>query len=403
MPIYKYKVRDKYGNSSTGLIEGEDKDKVFKGLEKMGFTPVSIEISHGFGGIKMLQKFHFGKLRALNLFTSQLATLVKSGLPLLNSLKTLEKQTSKNYLKQAISEIAREVEAGNSLSSALEHHLDIFSQIYINMVRAGETGGTLDEVLTRLADLLDYEIDTRSKILGVVLYPLIATCFLFAAFVILVTFVLPQFVKMFETLKGNLPLPTLLLIKASYIMNNYWYIILAVIGIAVFGFIKYIKTEYGRKRWDRFRLNVPVFGPIILKLTMSRFSRIMSILTRSGVPILTILEITSRTVGNVIISQAIDNIRTSVNEGKGMAEPMRISGVFSPMVTQMVAVGEETGRLDELLYEVSIHYDKESAYAIKNMSVIIEPMLIVILAIGVLVMALGIFLPMWNMYTILKG
>lgn len=402
MPNFKYKVRDKYGNKSTGLIEGDDKEKVFKNLEKMGFTPVSIEEAKDVSGGKVFSKFYFGKLRALSVFTSQLATLIKSGLPLLTSLYTLEKQTSKKYLKQVVGEVAREVESGVSFSNALEHHPDIFNEIYINMVKAGEASGTLDEILARLSDLIEYEMDTRAKVLGVMLYPAIATCFLFAAFIILVTFVLPQFVKIFEGLQGKLPLPTLILIKINTIMHNYWYIILIAAAAFIFAFIKYSKTEYGRKQLDRFKLKAPVFGPIILKLTMSRFSRIMAILTKSGVPVLAVLDISAKTAGNVIISQAIDHIRASVNEGKGMSEPMKISGVFSPIVTQMVSVGEETGRLDDLLYEVSAHYDKEAAYAIKNLAVIIEPILIVVLSIGVLIMALGIFMPMWNMYSVLK-
>lgn len=403
MPTYKYIVRDKHGNKSTGLIEGETRDEVAKNLEGMGYTPISIEETRVMPGGKFFQKIYFGKLRAVGLFTRQLATLIKSGLPVLGSLSTLEKQTGKKFLKQAIGEVAREVEAGNSFSSALERHPRIFNELYTNTVKAGETSGTLDEVLDRLADLIEHEIDTRSKILGVVLYPSIATCFLFVGFLILVTYVIPQFVKIFDTLKGNLPLPTLILIRANFIIQNYWYIILILSGLCIFGFFRFIKTKYGRKRWDKFKLKVPVLGPVVLKLTMSRFSRIVSILTRSGVPILTILEVTGRTTGNVIISQAIDSIRTSVNEGKGMAEPMGVSGVFSPMVVQMVSVGEETGRIDELLYEVSMHYDREAAYTIKNLATIIEPILIVILALGVLIMALGVFLPMWNMFTVLRG
>lgn len=403
MPTYKYIVRDKHGNKSTGVIEGENKDKVAKNLEGMGFTPISIEETHKLAGKGFLKKIYFGKLKALSIFTRQFATLIKSGLPVLTSLGTLEKQTEKSFLKQTIREVAREVEAGNSLSSALEHHPDIFNELYTNTVKAGEASGTLDEVLDRLADLIEYEMDNRSKILGVVLYPIIATVFLFIGFLILVIFVLPQFVKIFESLKANLPLPTLILIKANVVIRNYWYVILGLFIFCVFGFSKFTKTAYGRKRWDKFKLKIPIIGSLVLKLTMSRFSRIVSILTKSGVPILTILEIASRTAGNVIISQAIDSIKASVNEGKGMAEPMRISGVFSPMVVQMVSVGEETGRIDELLYEVSVHYDREASYTIKNLAVIIEPILIVILAIGVLVMALGIFLPMWNLFDAFKG
>lgn len=399
MPTFKYIVRDKYGNKSKGLIEGESKEQIAKNLENMGYTPVSIEEAHELSGGKYFKKIHFGKLKNLSVFTRQLATLIKSGLPIMGSLYTLEKQSKNKYLKEIIGEVAKEVETGVPLSTALEHHSDFFDELYTNTVKAGEASGTLEDVLDRLADLIEYEIDTRSKILGVILYPAIATGFLFIGFLILVAFVLPQFTKIFASLNTELPLPTVILIKTNYIVQNYWYMLLIVSVLCVVGFVKFIKTKKGRKLWDKLRLKIPMFGPIILKLTMSRFSRIVSILVKSGVPILTVLDIASRTVGNVIISEAIDNIKTNVSEGKGMAEPMRVSGVFSPIVVQMVTVGEETGRVDDLLYEVSVHYDREASYAIKNLATLIEPILIILLSIGVLIMALGVFLPMWNMYS----
>lgn len=403
MPIFKYKVRDKYGNKSSAVIEGDSAEQVAKNLETMGFTPVSISETRELPAIKFAQRFYWGKLRDVGTFSRQLATLLKSGLPLLTGLYTAEKQIEKRFLRQVIREIAKEVEAGISLSAAMEHHPFVFNELYISSIKAGEASGALDEVLNRLADLLDHEIDTRAKIFGVVLYPIIATCFLFAGFLILVTFVIPQFVKIFETLKGRLPLPTVLLIKTHLVIKNYWHVIVIAGTICFFAFLKLIKTKEGRRLWDRFKLRIPLLGNIVLKLTMSRFSRIVSILIKSGVPILTVLDITSRTTGNVIVSQAIDNIKISVNEGKGMAGPMRISGIFSPLVTQMVSVGEETGRIDELLYDVSVHYDRETEYAIKYLATIIEPILIVILAIGVLIMALGVFLPMWNMFSLMRG
>lgn len=401
--MYKYKIRDKFGTKLSGLMEGEDKDQVAKHLVSMGYTIILVEEARTAPVNKFMQKLYRPRLRAVGVFTRQFATLTKSGLTVLASLNTLEKQTKEAYLKQIINQVSKEIESGSSLSAALANHPNTFDGLYVNTVKAGEASGMLDEVLNRLADLTEHEIDTKSKILGVMLYPVISACFLCTGFLVLTTFVLPQFVRMFDTLKGKLPLPTLILIKTNYIVHNYWYVILAAAGFSIFGFLTYVKTVNGRRTWDGFKLKIPVIGPLIQKIAMSRFSHIFAMLVKSGVPILTILDITGRTAGNVIISQAIENIKNSVKEGKGIAEPMRISGIFTPMVTQMVAIGEETGKIDELLFEVSVHYDKEVEYGIKYLSTMIEPALIVILAVGVLIMALGVFLPMWNMFSLIKG
>lgn len=402
MPTFKYKVRDKHGNSSTGIITGESKDQVAKHMEGMGYTPVLIEETHELPGKKILSIFNRVNLTDLNIFTRQFASLIKAGLPLFSCLKALEEQTKSRYFRGIIHEISAEIEGGVSLSNALAKHKNIFNELYVNTIKAGETAGTLDEVLERLADLLEHELDIRSKIKSATIYPAIATCFLCIGFFILVTFVIPKFAKIFETMQGKLPLPTLILIKTNAIIRGYWFLLIILFIAGIWGFLAFIKWPKGRKIWDTFRLKIPVLGPLILKLIMSRFSRTMAMLIKSGVPILTVLDISSRTAGNVVISEAIENIRFSVNEGKGMAEPMRISGVFSPTVAEMVSIGEETGKIDELLFKISEYYDREAEYSIKNLTTLIEPILIVILAIGVLIMALGVFLPMWNMYRLIK-
>lgn len=401
MITFKYKVRDKHGKKLTGVVAGENKDQVASRLTEMGYTPIKIIKENEMSGSKIMNRFQFGKLKSVGIFTRQLATLIKSGLTLIRSLETLEKQTDKPYLKEAIGRICSEVEGGIDLHVAMGRHPQLFNKLYTSMVSVGEASGTLDEVLSKLADLIEYEIETRAKIFAVLLYPMLALICMVLGFIVLTMFVLPKIVAIFEGLKGDLPLPTVILLKTNYIMQNYWWLVFGAMIALVIVFLKAIKTKHGRYLWDKFKLKVPLLGTIIFKLIMSRFSRIVAILVRSGVPILDVLDLASQTSGNVIISQSIDKIRDNVRDGKGMAEPMRQAGVFSPMVVQMVAVGEETGRLDDLLYEVSKHYDREASYAISYLATMIEPILIVVLAFGVLIMALGVFMPMWNAYTLI--
>ncbi len=401
MPKFKYKIRDKYGKRASGVIEGETRELVAKHLEEKGYIPVEITADRDVGSASVLGRFQFGKLKAVGLFTRQFATLTKSGLPLVRSLTTLERQVEQPFFKQALADVTRRVEGGEDLHTAMAQHPLIFNQLYVSMVSVGEASGTLDEVLAKLADLIEYEIETRAKMLTVLLYPAMAILAMIAGFTILSIVVLPKIVTIFKDLKGSLPLPTLILIKTNYIMQNYWYLIFGGAIAAGIAFVRYINTKPGRKVWDRIKLRIPFIGTIIFKLIMSRFARVTSILVRSGVPILNVLDLTSKSAGNVIIGEAIENIKEDVKEGKGMAEPMRKAKVFSPIVLQMVAIGEETGRLDELLYEVSGHYDREASYAVEYLATIIEPIIIVLIACGVLVMALGIFLPMWNAYTLI--
>jgi type II secretory pathway component PulF len=225
---------------------------------------------------------------------------------------------------------------------------------------------------------------------------------LFIGFIVLTTAVVPRFAKLYEQFTARLPLPTLILIKINFIVRHYWWLLLILFIAFIFLFKKFISTAKGRYLWDNFKLKVPVFGPLTLKLVMSRFSRVTGTLMRSGVPLLEILELTREGVGNAVVAQTIDAIKTSVNEGKGMLEPIKLSGMFTPVVVQMVAVGEESGKLEDLLLHISDYYDSQIDYTINNLLTLIEPLLILILGIAVLFMALGIFLPMWNLMDLFR-
>ncbi len=402
MPNYKYKARDKFARAVSGEVVAETSASAASKLQEMGYVPVSIEEVHFSATAGFLEKFQRISLYELSGFTRQLYALQKAGLPLLTSLTAISAQTKNPFFKKTIDDIARDIRGGLSFSEALRKHIRIFDEIYISMVHAAESGGNLVNILERLASLIEQDMDTKSRIKGATRYPMIAFFVLCVGFMIIVSFVIPRFALVYSHFNALLPLPTRILIAINVAIQNYWYVFLiAVAGITV-GFIQFLKTPFGRSLWDNIRLKVPVFGPLVTMLTMSRFSRITAILMKSGVPILEILELSAKTAGNVIISRAILNIRASVSQGKGISEPMKISGLFPEAVVQMVYVGEQTGKVDELLLSVADYYDLESGYMIKNLTTYIEPLLIFILAVMVLLLALAVFLPMWNLIKVFK-
>jgi len=403
MPTYRYRVRDRFGKLITGTIGGDNRSAVAVHFESMGYAPVSITEEGLSEQTPLLARFKKVKEEDMNLFNRQLVTLIKAGLPLMAGLSAIEKQTKSDLLKEIVRMLIKDIEGGMSFSDALARHPRIFDEMYVNAVKAGEVGGVLDEILARLAELGEHETNTKAKIKTATRYPVIAVSALCVGFSILVTYVIPRFVALFAKYHGELPLPTKILIFINNAIRNYWYIIIILGGVGVAVFRKFIRTKKGRRIWDGFKLKVPIFGPLVFMIIMSRFSRIMSILIRSGVPILEILDMVSNATGNVVIGDAIRDIMTSVNQGGSMAEPMVKSKVFSPMVIQMVAIGEETGRVDELLLRVSEYYDQQSDYVIQNLTTMIEPILVVIIGGAVLLLALAIFLPMWNMIRLFRS
>lgn len=384
-------------------MEGEDENAVAQKLIQMGFTPVSItEVKQASRNAKFSSSAIRVKFSELNMFTRQLATLQKAGLPILLSLNALSEQAQNKVFKEVISQIIRDIESGSNLSGALEKYPKIFNNLYLNMVASGEASGRLDDVLERLASLSEHDETIRLRIKSSTRYPIIVVIAMIIGFVVLTILVVPRYAKIYEQYTTALPLPTQILLWINYAVTKLWWLLI-IIGIAArFLFKQYINTKTGRFAWDSLKLKVPVFGPLLLKLSISRFTRITGTLMRSGIPILKILDIASGSTGNEVVSKAITNIRDNVMEGKGIAEPMKVSGLFPPIVTQMVSVGEETGKLDELLIHVSNYYDEQVDYTINNLTSLIEPILIFVLGLAVLFMALGIFLPMWNLMSIFK-
>ncbi len=404
MPLFHYKARDKFGALFEGTIETLNRELVATQLDGLGYIPVSItEEREGIFSPEFLQQFTRITPQDQIIFSRQLATLISAGLPFIASFETLIEQTENPRLKKVIAKVKQDVEGGSTIADALERHPKVFSSLYVNMIRAGEAGGVLDEILNRLAFLAEHEAETRARVKAATRYPIIVIAATAIAFVVLLTFVVPRFVEIYANFKGTLPMPTRVLIWLNKFVKSYWYLIILSIAGLIFGTRWYINTEAGRLQWDNIKIKLPIFGPIFLKLAMSRFSRIFATLNRSGLPILQTLDIVSATIGNKVISRVIDNVRDSARGGKGLVQPMRVSKVFPPIVTRMMAVGEETGNMDDMLVKISDYYDTEVEYAIKNLSTLIEPILIVIIGGMVLFLALGIFLPMWNMISLMKG
>lgn len=384
-------------------MEAEDENAVAQRLIQLGFTPVSItEVKETSRAAKFSGSSIRVKFSELNMFTRQLATLQKAGLPILLSLNALREQAQNKVFKEVISQIIRDIESGSNLSGALEKYPKVFNNLYLNMVASGEASGRLDQVLERLATLSEHDETIRLRIKSSTRYPMIVVIAMIIGFVILTILVVPRYAKIYAQYTTALPLPTQILLGINYAVTKLWWLLI-ILGTSVYLLFKqYIKTKIGRITWDSLKLKVPVFGPLVLKLSISRFTRITGTLMRSGIPILKILDIASGSTGNEVVSKAITNIKDNVMEGKGIAEPMKISGLFPPIVTQMVSVGEETGKLDDLLIHVSNYYDEQVDYTINNLTSLIEPILIFVLGLGVLFMALGIFLPMWNLMSIFK-
>ncbi|MFC1703892.1 type II secretion system F family protein [Candidatus Omnitrophota bacterium] len=402
METFQYKARDKFGKLITGMMDGESSAAIVARLKEMNYVPLSIKKAKKAGGGGIFSGW--GRINAtdVNMFLRQFAALQKAGIPILLSLRSLSQEIGNKRLKDAINQIVKSIESGESLSSAFEKHPTVFSQLQINLMQAGEASGTLAQSLERLAVLGDYEEQLRLRIQSATRYPLIVIVAVVIGFLILSTAVIPRFAQIYGQANVALPIPTQILLWVNFMMKNYWWVFIAVLGVASFSFVKFINTKNGRVWWDNFKLNVPIFGPMILKLSMSRFTRTTGLLMRSGVSLFKILELASGSTGNVIISRTIDSIKASVSEGKGISEPMKLSGMFTPTVVQVVTIGEQTGKLDELLLHVADYYDSQVDFMVKNITSLIEPILIFILGGMVLVMALGIFLPMWNLMSLFK-
>ena len=404
MPIYKYRARNSSGRLLTGTIDAPTEAVALSTLDADGYLPISLRVSRGVkGGFPLRKRMARIKPSELVVFTRQLTTVVRSNIPILSGLAALSAQAESAAMRQVISRVISDVEAGLSLSASFARYPEAFPEIYTATVGAGETGGVLDMVLERLSDLLEHEAAVSQNLKAAIRYPLTVVTMLFSAFFFLTTFVIPKFAAIYSGAGVVLPLPTRIMILLSHILRNYWYLLIAGVFVLIGLFRRYIKTKNGRWQWDRIKLVTPVFGPLFTKMAISRFAQMFAVLDRSGLPIIRTLDVISRTLGNVVIAREMEVIKKSVEEGRGMSEPLLKSKVFPPLVTHMVAIGERSGTTDELLEGIQRHYDNEINTIIKNLTTLIEPILTVGLGIMVLFLALAIFLPMWKLIDVFKG
>ncbi len=401
---FTYTVRDRTGREITGSLEADNADVLAGKLRQMGYFVVSIDEQK----VSMAKKeIHiFGAkvgVQDVTIFTRQFATMINAGLPLIKCLSILAQQTESTTLADVITDCQREVEAGRSLSEALGKHPEAFNSLYVSMVRAGELGGMLDDVLLRVANQMEREAEIRAKVKSASTYPIAVFGITIVLLSAMIIFVVPRFAAMFEQMGGALPTFTQVLVNISHFIGGWGgLVLLAVIIGSVIFFRRFKATAKGRLVIDKIKLKLPVVGVLFHKTAMSKFSRTLGTLLSSGVPILGALEITGETTGNAVITRALDDVRDSVKEGQTIAKPLEEANVFPPMVTQMIAIGEETGALDVMLNKVSEFYDTEVNNAVDGLTSMLEPILIVFLGGSVGIIVVALYLPIFKVISMIK-
>ncbi len=394
MPTFTYKARNWDGKIVTAEMEGESKETCIAKLREKGYFVTSINEKKGSGGIS-LNFFERGiSSTEVCIFARQFATMIGSGVPLVRCLTILQQQSENPTFKRVISQIRADVEGGSTFSKALEKHPKVFSDLFCSLVKAGEVGGILDQILNRLADYLESSENLKSKVKGALTYPVVVFAIAGLVVVALVMFVLPQFKEIFMGMKVDLPLATQLLLGLSDFMVSWWFVVLPVIFGIPFLIVNFFKTKTGGRIFDVNILKMPAIGMMMRKVAVAKFTRTLGTLIASGVPILQALEVTAQTAGNVVIAEAVDKTRVSIREGESIAEPLKTSNVFPPMVVQMIAVGEETGELDKMLSKIADFYDTEVDNAVKGLTSVIEPIVIVFMGVVIGGIVLAVFMPM---------
>ena len=403
MATFVYKVRDRTGKVFTGTMEGDNRSSVVSRLREMDYFITSIQEKKK-SALFSTQITLFQRIspKDLTIFYRQFATMVNAGLTLVNSLEILTEQVENKTLSNIVKTVKSDVEAGSTLADAMAKYPNVFSELYISMVRAGEIGGVLDEILNKIADLMEKEFALRQKIKSAMSYPtfVIGAAVIMAIFML--TFILPQFVGVFAQFGGKLPALTQFFVTLTILFNRFWYIFFIIFAALIFVFLSYIKTPNGKLIFDRFKLNAPIIGEINKKSAISRFTRILGTLIKSGVPILEALQVSSNAIGNLVISAAVLSAKTKIKEGQSISGPLAASGVFPPMVTQMIMVGEESGELEEMLVKVAKFYDEEVDRSVEKLTSIIEPLMMVFIGLTIGTMIIAMYLPIFNMVNLIR-
>lgn len=402
-PIYDYKGLGPSGKSQKGIVEAENQKAARAKLKKQGLMITEIVEKSSLrqqtpGGLSFLQ----GRVSQseVAIMTRQLASLVKANIPLVEALSALVDQTENERLKTILSQVKQDVNEGSSLAKATASHPKVFDTIFVNMIEAGESSGTLGLVLVRLADLKEAQVRLRSKVISGMTYPSIMMAVSFLLMLGIFTFVIPKLTKVFDSMNKPIPGPTLFMMNISNSIINGWYMWLSLIAASVWLFRRYINSANGRPKWDAFTLRLPIIGPLVRMVAVTRFSSTMSTLLDSGVPILTSMNIAKNLVGNVPIANAISTAKDNITEGQSIADPLRKSGEFPPMMTHMIAIGEKTGELPAMLKNIAEIYEEQVNTAIDGMTSLLEPVMILGMGLSIGVIVLSVFMPMMEMMNI---
>jgi type IV pilus assembly protein PilC len=398
---YAFKALDMSGVAARGEVDAEDKSAVAAQLRARGLIVLDIEEKKSTGDVgDMLGRFKRVKAQELTIATRQLSTMISSGMSLLRSLYVLEEQVENDKFREAWTAVREDVEAGLAFAEALSKHPKIFNDLYVAMVAAGETGGILEETLKRVADQLEKDDSLRRQIKAAMMYPMLIGGFAVCVLVALVVFLIPVFEGIFKDFGGDLPAITKFTVALSNLLTHQWYLVIGGISAIVFTFKKWKASPKGREQWDRFKLRIPwQIGQIVQKVCLARFSRTYSALIAAGVPMLQAIEITGKTAGNKVVEKAMDGVRESVKAGGSIAAPMRDEpSAFPLMVTQMIAVGEETGALESMLSKIADFYEDEVAAALKALTSILEPLMIIVVGAMVGFIVVSMYLPMFKVY-----
>jgi type IV pilus assembly protein PilC len=398
MSTYVFKAMDLAGAKAGGELEATSKEAVADQLKSRGLIVLDVSDKHASREIE-LRFLKSVKAGELAVFSRQLSTMISSGMSILRSLYVLEEQTDNKFLTETIVAVRKDVEAGLALSDAMSRHPKVFNPLFVAMTRAGEAGGVLEDALMRVADQLQKDASLRKQIKSAMVYPTVVIIFAIGVMMALVAFLVPVFVGVFKQFGGELPKLTQVSVFLSVLVTGYWWAIFGGTGLVLFTFVKWKKSSWGHKQWDRFRLHVPMkIGAIVQQVAVARWSRTLASLTSAGVPLLLALEITGKTGGNIVIEEAMDGVIASVKRGGTIAAPLAQAPIFPSMVTHMVGVGEETGALDSMLERVAEFYEDQVEASVKALTSILEPIMIIVIGGIVGFIVISMYLPLFEVY-----
>ncbi|TNC82393.1 MAG: MSHA biogenesis protein MshG [Oleiphilus sp.] len=406
MASFEYQGRDSKGKAVSGRLEVASQNAAASELSRQGITPIRIVEAVQKASGKPIEIHIFPQkvsLDELIIFCRQMNALMRAGIPIIRAMKGLADSTKSELLSETLGDVAKRLESGINLASSMQSHPKVFSELFISMIHVGENTGQLDEAFKRLSENLELERDTRKRVKQATRYPTMVMIAIFVALFVVNVFVIPQFASVFEKFGAALPWPTQILVSTSEFCLNYWWLILGSIALAIYAFRYWANTEAGHLEWDRRKLGFPIVGILFEQIALSRFTRNFAMMLSSGMAITHALAIAAEASGNKFIGSRIVEMKSSIERGDSLLRSARNTEVFTPLVLQMISVGEETGAIDSLLNEVADFYDEEADYSLKRLSEAIEPILIVAMGVIVLILALGVFLPIWDLGSAASG